>query len=119
MKQVTLPLLLALACLTPLAPAFAPARVHAQGRENSARPLGARADYELAREAVARGEILSLTTVLARVQARYPGRLLDVELEFDEDGAEYELEIATSDGRILGIEVNAVTGEILSVDEDD
>lgn len=78
-----------------------------------------RQDYEIAREAVARGEILPLATVINKVQKAHPGRVIEVELELGVDGVEYELEIATTDGRILDIDVNAVTGEIVSVDEDD
>lgn len=105
MKQT---LLLALVCLPFTATA-----------ETNAGVDYTRPDYELAREAVARGEILPLATVLDKVQKSYSGRVIDVELEFDDEGVEYELELATNDGRILSVDVNAVTGDIVSVDEDD
>lgn len=82
-------------------------------------PDYARRDYELAHEAVARGEILPLASVIQKVLQSHPGTVIEVELEFDSDGVEYELELATPDGRILDIDVDAVTGEILSVNEDD
>lgn len=87
-------------------------------------PVAARAqfaptpDYEFARDAVARGEILSLAEVLARLQDSYPGRVVDVELEQDDDMLIYEVELVTRDGRLIEVEIDAATGRIISLDED-
>lgn len=76
-------------------------------------------DFELARSAVERGEIVSLSKVLEAIEREYPGKVVDVELEYDADGIEYEIEIVTDDGRLIEIDVDAVTGRILEVDVKD
>lgn len=76
-------------------------------------------DYEIAREAVARGEILPLAQVLATVQERHPGTVVEVELEYGLDSRVYEVELVTGDGRLIEVDVDAVTGLIVDVDEDD
>jgi uncharacterized membrane protein YkoI len=80
-----------------------------------------RPDHERAEDAVARGAILPLADVLARLALTHPGDVIDVEID-DEDGViVYDLDLVTQNGRLLEIEVNAVTGEVLDVelDEDD
>ncbi|MCU0816230.1 MAG: PepSY domain-containing protein [Cypionkella sp.] len=75
-------------------------------------------DFELAEEAVKQGKILPLATILDRVAAVQPGQVIEVELE-DDDGIQlYEVELITPDGRLLEVELDARTGDILSVDED-
>ncbi|MEQ3642644.1 MAG: PepSY domain-containing protein [Paracoccus sp. (in: a-proteobacteria)] len=76
-------------------------------------------DYETARQAVDRGDMLPLEQILARIQARHPGRIVEVELE-DEDGLWlYEIEVLTPEGRLIEIELDARTGAILGYEEDD
>ena len=76
-------------------------------------------DYEIARDAVARGEILPLAQVLQQIQRDYPGRVIEVELDDDDDLLIYEIEMITPDGRYVEIEVDAATGTILDYEEDD
>lgn len=76
-------------------------------------------DYEIARDAVARGEILPLSQVLQQVQRLYPGRVIDVELDEDDGLRIYEIEMVTPDGRYVEIEVDATTGTVLDYEEDD
>lgn len=68
-----------------------------------------------ARDAVRRGEILSLEQVAARVQSRYPGRLLDVRLDESRGSPVYHLKMLTRDGRVLRIAADARTAQILGV----
>lgn len=78
-------------------------------------------DHERAQDAVAIGVVLPLAEVLTLLAQTHPGDVIEVELE-DEDGIiVYEIEIVTPDGRLLEIEINATTGEVLTVetDEDD
>ncbi len=76
-------------------------------------------DYETARQAVDRGDMLPLEQILARIEARHPGRIVEVELE-DEDGLWlYEIEVLTPKGRLIEIELDARTGAILGYEEDD
>jgi len=79
-------------------------------------PIGP--DYEIAREAVERGEILPLAEVLAILGRSHPGRVIDVELEYGRDHRAYEVELITADGRLIEVEIDAVSGTILEVDED-
>lgn len=76
-------------------------------------------DYETARQAVDRGDMLPLEQILARIEARHPGRIVEVELE-DKDGLWlYEIEVLTPEGRLIEIELDARTGAILGYEEDD
>ncbi|WP_199258379.1 PepSY domain-containing protein [Paracoccus binzhouensis] len=76
-------------------------------------------DFEFARDAVARGEILSLAEVLARLQDSHPGRVIEVELGQDDGMLIYEVELVTQDGRLIDVELDAATGAILDLDEDE
>lgn len=75
-------------------------------------------DFEFARDAVARGVILPLAEVLARLQDSHPGRVIEVELGQDDDMLIYEVELVTQDGRLIDVELDAATGTILELDED-
>lgn len=77
-----------------------------------------RPDYEVARDAVERGQILSLAEVLARLQKSHPGRVVEVELEQDDDMLIYEVELVTETGRLIEVEIDAATGAIVDLDED-
>lgn len=75
-------------------------------------------DYQRAREALERGEVLPLGSILALVEKQIDARV--IELEFEQDGGQYvyEFELITADGRLLEARADAVTGRILSVEED-
>lgn len=76
-------------------------------------------DYETARIAVGRGDMLPLETILAGVEARHPGQVVEVELEEERGVWLYEVEILTPDGRLIEIELDAETGDILGFGEDE
>lgn len=76
-------------------------------------------DFELARDAVERGEILPLAEVLSRLQESHPGRVIEVELEYSAAMLVYEVELVTDDGRLIEVDMNAATGEIVAMDEED
>jgi len=73
-------------------------------------------DHERARAAQARGDFVPRETVLADAEKRQPGRVLDVELESDD---EYEIEILRADGTVVELEYDARTGKLLEVEVDD
>ncbi len=79
----------------------------------------ARPDFEIAQEAVAKGQILPLAEVLARVQAIQPGRVVEVELEQDEGVMVYEVELVTPDGRLIEMDLDAATGALVELDEEE
>ncbi len=68
------------------------------------------------REAVQRGELASLDSILADAQRRVPGRVVDVEFDLDDD--EYEIEILDANGRVWELEYRASTGEFKDMEQD-
>lgn len=91
--------------------ALALAVVAAPGRADDER------DHELARAAVARGEILPLEEILRRLPKAAGERLLEVEVERDDGRWIYEIELVDPAGRVRELEVDARDGRVL--DEDD
>jgi uncharacterized membrane protein YkoI len=67
------------------------------------------------REGVSRGELVPLEPLLADAEARYPGRVLEVELE----GREYEIEILQANGTVIELTYDAHTGALLEVELED
>lgn len=116
--RVLPPLLLLLAFAGLAAACSSPATdqppVPATGQDDPYAALPER-DHERVRAAVARGEMVPLSGILADALARYPGTVLEVELE----GSEYEVEILGADGVIMEIDYDARTGELLEVEVDD
>lgn len=68
------------------------------------------------REAVRSGRFVPLEQVLADAMRRYPGKLVEVELEDDD---EYEIEILGPDGVVMELEYDAVTGKLLKIEVED
>ena len=110
---------LALLSLAAIAQPLTASPPAAGGRAVTAAPAEApvlrQRDHERVRDAVARGEMVPLETILADAQRRHPGRVLEVELEHDE----YEVEILGADGVVRELEYDARTGELLDVEVDD
>ncbi|AWB07952.1 hypothetical protein A6A40_23200 (plasmid) [Azospirillum humicireducens] len=70
-------------------------------------------DHDRAREALQAGRILPLERIVESAKARFGGEILDVELEDENAGFHYELKLIAGDGRILKLEYDAATGELL------
>ena len=76
-------------------------------------------DHDLARRAVEQGRALPLADLVAKVTAQTPGKVIEVELE-DEDGKlVYDLKMLSPQGQLQEIEVDAATGNILKIEDDD
>jgi uncharacterized membrane protein YkoI len=72
-------------------------------------------DHERAYEALRRGEIVSLRSILDAVQRDFEGRVVEVELERDAQGAWiYEIELVAEDGSILRLVYEAARGRLVS-----
>lgn len=84
------------------------------GSEESALP-----DFEIAEDAVARGEILPLAEILKKVQTTQLGRVTEVELEFNDGIRVYEVDVVTPDGRLIEVDLDARTGEVIDFEEED
>lgn len=77
-------------------------------------------DQALARKALLEGRIQSLADITAKVKTKLPGTILGVELEVEDDGRfVYEFDVVDSAGRLKEVDVDAATGEILSIEDDD
>ncbi|MGH8590554.1 MAG: PepSY domain-containing protein [Gammaproteobacteria bacterium] len=75
--------------------------------------------HEAARRLRKQGEILPLEEIVARVTARWPGQVIETELEHDHGRYVYEIELLGTDGRIREIEYDASTGEVIKFELDD
>lgn len=80
-------------------------------------PLAARADserdYEKARRAVERGEILALAEILTRVRAQLGGEVVGVEFERKRERWLYEFKVIDPAGRLWEVYVDAATAAII------
>ncbi len=70
-------------------------------------------DHERALQAVQSGQVLPLAKVLALIEKAHPGQVLEVELEHEKQQWQYEIKILQPDGRLMKLQINARTGEIL------
>lgn len=71
-------------------------------------------EQESVRRAVEDGRLLPLSEIVEKVQARHPGRILEVELERGRDGRRvYEIEVLLTQGRRIEVQVDAATGQFL------
>lgn len=77
-------------------------------------------DQDEALELRQKGIILPLEQLLESALGRYPGaRLLEAELEEEDDRYEYEVELLTPAGVVREIKLDASTGALLKDEEDD
>jgi len=76
-------------------------------------------DYIEAKRLYDSGEILSLVVILKNVRQKFPGKVLEVELEKEDGRIVYEIEILNDNGVITEIYVDAKTGKLLLTKEDD
>ena len=76
-------------------------------------------DHLEARRLHASGEILPLQTILKNIRQVYPGKIIEIELEKEDGLIVYEVEILGKDGVVREIYINAKTGKLLAVKEDD
>lgn len=84
----------------------------------AAAPAAADDDHVAAREALRRGEILPLAQVIDIATRRVPGDVIEVDLDREDDGWEYEIKVLTPSGRVREVTLNARTGVILEIEDD-
>jgi uncharacterized membrane protein YkoI len=82
-------------------------------------PAAADIDHEQAYQLLKEGRIRPLIEIIKEVSARFPGEVLEVELELEDGRYVYEVKILGPQGRVQEIEVDAKTGEVLKVEDDD
>ena len=64
------------------------------------------------------GDILPLEKILERAKRRYPGRVLETELEEIKGRLIYEIELLDKDGVVREMKFDARTGELLKTKEE-
>ncbi|CAM3543960.1 PepSY domain-containing protein [Parendozoicomonas haliclonae] len=84
-------------------------------------PLAAQArDYDLdshkAREAVDKGDAVSYDVLESSIRQRFYGRIIRVEMEKDDGIWIYELRLLQDDGRVVEMELNARTLQVLEIE---
>ncbi|MCB1680251.1 MAG: PepSY domain-containing protein [Halioglobus sp.] len=72
-------------------------------------------DHDRARRALQAGEILSLRTIIARVEDDYAGQIIEVELEREDGRWIYEIELLRSGGALVKLELDAGDGTLLGI----
>ena len=77
-------------------------------------------DQEIASRALLEGRIRSLAEITEMVKPHLPGTVLGVELEVEDDGQIiYEFNIVDTDGKLKEVEVDAASGNILKIEDED
>jgi len=77
-------------------------------------------DQELARRALLEGRIRPLAEITEMVRPHLPGTILGVEIEVEDNGAiVYEFDVVDTDGKLKEVDVDAATGMILKIEDDD
>lgn len=76
-------------------------------------------DHDFARRALEQGRALPLADIIAKIRPQVPGKVIEVELDHDDGALVYDLKVLSSQGRLQEIEVEAATGKILKIEDDD
>lgn len=82
-------------------------------------PSNADESPETARKLSASGQILSLEKITKAAKAIKPGEVLETELERKHGIYVYELEILDDKGLVWELKLNAKTGKLIKMEQDD
>lgn len=72
-------------------------------------------DHEDLRRALERNELVPLRTLFDWIEARYEGRIIEVEMDDDDDMLIYEVEMLTPQGNKIEFEFDARNGALMSL----
>jgi uncharacterized membrane protein YkoI len=75
-------------------------------------------DHVEARALLRAGKILPLARILATVQKRVPGDVIEVDLDHEDRGWEYDVKVLTPAGRVRKVTLDAKTGVVLKIKDD-
>lgn len=82
-------------------------------------PCAAAASVEPApsdlRQALQRNELVSFTSILDWIEARYLGKVVEVELEDEYGQLKYEVDLLSPDGDMLEFRFNARDGSLIGI----
>ena len=76
-------------------------------------------DHDKAKALLIDGKILPLEVLLAKVKQDMPGKVIEVELEYEYGQYVYELELLKPTGKIIELYYDARTGRRISVEAED
>jgi uncharacterized membrane protein YkoI len=71
-----------------------------------------------ARELLRRGEILPLAAILQVAAKQVPGDVIEVELEHEDEGWEYDVKVLTPAGQVRKLTIDARHGKVLKIKDD-
>lgn len=70
-------------------------------------------DHDRARAALAAGEIMPLRQILEQVEKNYPGQVVEVELEQDDQRWVYEIKLLRTGGAMTKLKLDAKNGSLI------
>lgn len=77
-------------------------------------------DEKIARQALIDGRILPLSEIIKLLEPQLPGiTILEIEIDVENGRIIYEFDIIDSAGRLKEVEVDAATGKVLKIEDDD
>ncbi len=79
----------------------------------------AKDDHLEARRLVENGTIMPLEKILEQVRLHRPGRILEVELEREEQKYIYEIDLLDDAGQVWELEVDAKNGDLLKSEQEE
>ncbi len=75
-------------------------------------------DHERARRALEEGRARPLAEILEAVRGRLDGEVIGVEFDREDGRYVYEFKVVGSDGRLREVHIDALSAEILKVEDD-
>lgn len=83
------------------------------------RGRGRSGDHDDALRAVEMRQALPLTRIMSIAQEAVPGEIIEIELDHDDDQLIYEVKILARNGRVREVEIDARSGAVLKVEDED
>ncbi|HEY1078422.1 MAG TPA: PepSY domain-containing protein [Fontimonas sp.] len=74
-----------------------------------------RSEHGSLREALERNELVPFISIVDWIETHYVGKIVEVELEDEDDQINYEIDLLTPTGDMLEFEFDGRTGALLSV----
>lgn len=81
--------------------------------------LADRVSHDEALRAVQAGQALPLARIMQIALQHAPGEIVEVELERDDGRLIYEVEVLGASGRVRKVEIDARTGAVLDIEDED
>jgi uncharacterized membrane protein YkoI len=75
-------------------------------------------DHVEARALLRAGKILPLARILELALKRVPGDVIEVDLDHEARGWEYDVKVLTANGRVRKVTLDAKTGVVLKIKDD-